>query len=188
MLDIIKNPTANTTPITTYAAKNIQNINIIKNSTFEREILQLWRDFSTKFHYELKQRNNNANNGFVYDIEVISTFANTVDYNAVLEEFYTPYFVSINDYRANPQNSDLSKSLTSNGLKLDTLSDVAYLHYLKLLVLKVDTGAYYQGFHGDSCITIAVGNITDEAGRLIKIAEEYIQSGYRQTLDPSGKL
>jgi methionyl aminopeptidase len=24
-------------------------------------------------------------------------------------------------------------------------------------VLKVDTCAYYQGFHGDSCITIAVG-------------------------------
>ena len=47
-------------------------------------------------------------------------------------------------------------------------------------VLKVDTGAYYQGFHGDSCITIAVGNVTDEAGRLIKIAEESLYKGIEQ--------
>lgn len=47
-------------------------------------------------------------------------------------------------------------------------------------VLKVDTGAYYQGFHGDSCITIAVGNVTDEAARLIKIAEESLYKGIEQ--------
>ena len=46
-------------------------------------------------------------------------------------------------------------------------------------VLKVDTGAYYQGFHGDSCITIAVGNVSDEAARLIKIAEESLFKGDR---------
>ena len=47
-------------------------------------------------------------------------------------------------------------------------------------VLKVDTGAYYQGFHGDSCITIAVGNVADEAARLIKIAEESLYKGIEQ--------
>ncbi|MEB3150079.1 MAG: type I methionyl aminopeptidase [Sphaerospermopsis sp.] len=47
-------------------------------------------------------------------------------------------------------------------------------------VLKVDTGAYYQGFHGDSCITIAVGNVTPEAARLIKIAEEALYKGIEQ--------
>lgn len=47
-------------------------------------------------------------------------------------------------------------------------------------VLKVDTGAYYQGFHGDSCITIAVGNVTSEAARLIKIAEESLYKGIEQ--------
>ncbi|MFM6042163.1 MAG: type I methionyl aminopeptidase [Dolichospermum sp.] len=47
-------------------------------------------------------------------------------------------------------------------------------------VLKVDTGAYYQGFHGDSCITIAVGNVTTEAARLIKIAEESLYKGIEQ--------
>ncbi len=47
-------------------------------------------------------------------------------------------------------------------------------------VLKVDTGAYYQGFHGDSCISIAVGEITQEAAKLIRIAEEALYKGIEQ--------
>ncbi|MGH2415389.1 MAG: type I methionyl aminopeptidase, partial [Microcystaceae cyanobacterium] len=47
-------------------------------------------------------------------------------------------------------------------------------------VLKVDTGAYYQGFHGDSCITIAVGEVTPEAARLIRVAEEALFKGIAQ--------
>ncbi|HLP89059.1 MAG TPA: type I methionyl aminopeptidase [Nostocaceae cyanobacterium] len=47
-------------------------------------------------------------------------------------------------------------------------------------VLKVDTGAYYQGFHGDSCITIAVGNVSPEAARLIRVAEEALYKGIEQ--------
>ncbi|WP_017315575.1 type I methionyl aminopeptidase [Mastigocladopsis repens] len=47
-------------------------------------------------------------------------------------------------------------------------------------VLKVDTGAYYQGFHGDSCITIAVGEVTPEADRLIRVAEEALFKGIAQ--------
>ena len=47
-------------------------------------------------------------------------------------------------------------------------------------VLKVDTGAFYQGFHGDSCITIAVGNVTPEAAKLIRIAEESLFKGIEQ--------
>ncbi len=47
-------------------------------------------------------------------------------------------------------------------------------------VLKVDTGAYYQGFHGDSCITIAVGNVTPEADKLIRVAEEALYKGIEQ--------
>ncbi|MBW4666829.1 MAG: type I methionyl aminopeptidase [Cyanomargarita calcarea GSE-NOS-MK-12-04C] len=47
-------------------------------------------------------------------------------------------------------------------------------------VLKVDTGAYYQGFHGDSCITIAVGKVTEDAAKLIKIAEESLYKGIEQ--------
>ncbi|MBW4554703.1 MAG: type I methionyl aminopeptidase [Trichormus sp. ATA11-4-KO1] len=47
-------------------------------------------------------------------------------------------------------------------------------------VLKVDTGAYYQGFHGDSCITIAVGEVTPDATKLIRVAEESLYKGIEQ--------
>ncbi|MBE9181745.1 type I methionyl aminopeptidase [Oculatella sp. LEGE 06141] len=47
-------------------------------------------------------------------------------------------------------------------------------------VLKVDTGAYYEGFHGDSCITIAVGQVTPEAATLIRVAEETLYKGIEQ--------
>ncbi|NJL37857.1 MAG: type I methionyl aminopeptidase [Leptolyngbyaceae cyanobacterium RM2_2_4] len=47
-------------------------------------------------------------------------------------------------------------------------------------VLKVDTGAYHEGFHGDSCITIAVGEVTAAAAKLIKIAEEALYKGIEQ--------
>ncbi len=47
-------------------------------------------------------------------------------------------------------------------------------------VLKVDTGAYYQGFHGDSCITIAVGEVTPDAAKLIRVAEESLYKGIEQ--------
>ncbi len=47
-------------------------------------------------------------------------------------------------------------------------------------VLKVDTGAYYQGYHGDSCITIAVGKVSPKATKLIKVAEEAMYAGIDQ--------
>ena len=47
-------------------------------------------------------------------------------------------------------------------------------------VLKVDTGAYFEGFHGDSCITIAVGEVSPEAARLIRVAEEALYKGIEQ--------
>jgi methionyl aminopeptidase len=47
-------------------------------------------------------------------------------------------------------------------------------------VLKVDTGAYYQGYHGDSCITIAVGKVNPKAAKLIRVAEEALYKGIEQ--------
>lgn len=47
-------------------------------------------------------------------------------------------------------------------------------------VVKVDTGAYYQGFHGDSCITIGVGEVTADAAKLIRVAEEALYKGIEQ--------
>lgn len=48
-------------------------------------------------------------------------------------------------------------------------------------VLKVDTGAYFQGFHGDSCITIAVGDsVKPEALKLMQVAEAAMYQGIEQ--------
>ncbi|MEM8639147.1 MAG: type I methionyl aminopeptidase [Cyanobacteria bacterium P01_G01_bin.54] len=47
-------------------------------------------------------------------------------------------------------------------------------------LLKVDTGAYQDGFHGDSCITVAIGRIKPKAKKLLKIAEEALYKGIAQ--------
>ena len=47
-------------------------------------------------------------------------------------------------------------------------------------LLKVDTGAYYEGFHGDSCITIAVGEVSPQARRLMMAAEAALSAGIEQ--------
>ena len=47
-------------------------------------------------------------------------------------------------------------------------------------LLKVDTGAYFNGFHGDSCITIAVGEVAAEAKRLMAAAEAALYAGIEQ--------
>jgi len=47
-------------------------------------------------------------------------------------------------------------------------------------VLKVDTGAYYDGFHGDSCITIPIGMVSPAAQALIEAAEAALYAGIAQ--------
>ena len=47
-------------------------------------------------------------------------------------------------------------------------------------LLKVDTGAYFEGFHGDSCITIAVGQISAEAQKLMEAAQAALYAGIQQ--------
>ena len=48
-------------------------------------------------------------------------------------------------------------------------------------VLKVDTGAFYQGFHGDSCLTIAVGgDVSAKATHLIRVAEGALYKSIEQ--------
>lgn len=47
-------------------------------------------------------------------------------------------------------------------------------------VLKVDTCAYYQGFHGDSCITIAIDEVSADAAQFIRVAEEALYMGIKQ--------
>lgn len=39
-------------------------------------------------------------------------------------------------------------------------------------IVKIDVGAFYRGFHGDSARTIAVGNVSKDASRLIEVTRE----------------
>ena len=54
-------------------------------------------------------------------------------------------------------------------------------------LLKVDTGAFYNGYHGDSCITICIGKTSDEAVELSKVAQEALMLGINQ-IKPKNKL
>jgi len=47
-------------------------------------------------------------------------------------------------------------------------------------LLKVDTGAYYEGYHGDSCVTICVGEASPEAQTLSRVARESLMAGLAQ--------
>jgi methionyl aminopeptidase len=45
-------------------------------------------------------------------------------------------------------------------------------------LLKVDTGAYFEGYHGDSCVTICVGEgVPEEARNLSRVAQESLMKG-----------
>jgi len=44
-------------------------------------------------------------------------------------------------------------------------------------IVKIDVGAYYKGFHGDSARTIPVGRVSDEALRLIEATEKSFWAG-----------
>ncbi|NEO88372.1 MAG: type I methionyl aminopeptidase [Spirulina sp. SIO3F2] len=47
-------------------------------------------------------------------------------------------------------------------------------------LLKVDTGAYQGGFHGDSCITVAIGRVKPKAKKLMEVAEAALYKGIAQ--------
>lgn len=44
-------------------------------------------------------------------------------------------------------------------------------------VVGLDVGAYFEGFHGDTATTVAVGEIGAEATRLLRIADEALHEG-----------
>jgi len=44
-------------------------------------------------------------------------------------------------------------------------------------IISVDCGAFLNGFHGDAARTFAVGNVTEEASKLIKVTEESFFKG-----------
>ena len=47
-------------------------------------------------------------------------------------------------------------------------------------IVKVDVGAFYKGFHGDSARTIPVGRVSDEAKKLIEVTRPSFFAGVEQ--------
>ncbi|MBQ9779879.1 MAG: type I methionyl aminopeptidase [Clostridia bacterium] len=44
-------------------------------------------------------------------------------------------------------------------------------------IVKIDVGAFYRGFHGDSARTIPVGRVSDEAQKLIQVTRDSFYAG-----------
>ncbi|MBQ2826846.1 MAG: type I methionyl aminopeptidase [Clostridia bacterium] len=47
-------------------------------------------------------------------------------------------------------------------------------------IVKIDVGAFYRGYHGDSARTFPVGEISEEAKRLIEVTKESFYRGVAQ--------
>lgn len=48
-------------------------------------------------------------------------------------------------------------------------------------LVKIDTGAYFEGYHGDSCISLCVGEgVSEAAQRLSRVAQESLMKGLAQ--------
>ncbi|MCT0248362.1 type I methionyl aminopeptidase [Synechococcus sp. CS-205] len=44
-------------------------------------------------------------------------------------------------------------------------------------LVKIDTGAYFEGYHGDSCVSICVGACSEDTTRLSRVAQESLMRG-----------
>ena len=50
-------------------------------------------------------------------------------------------------------------------------------------IISIDCGAIIQGWHGDAAFTAPVGQVTEEAAKLIKVTEESLYAGIDQMVD-----
>ena len=50
-------------------------------------------------------------------------------------------------------------------------------------IISIDCGAIIQGWHGDAAFTAPVGQVTEEAAKLIKVTEESLDAGIDQMVD-----
>ena len=47
-------------------------------------------------------------------------------------------------------------------------------------IIKIDTGAYYEGYHGDSCISVPIGKVKRKTFKLLEVAETAMYKGIEQ--------
>ena len=50
-------------------------------------------------------------------------------------------------------------------------------------ILSIDCGAIIEGYHGDAAFTMAIGEVTAEAEKLIRVTEESLEAGIAQMVD-----
>ena len=50
-------------------------------------------------------------------------------------------------------------------------------------ILSIDCGAIIEGYHGDAAVTVAVGDVSDEAAALLKTTEASLQAAIEQIRD-----
>lgn len=50
-------------------------------------------------------------------------------------------------------------------------------------VLSIDCGAIVEGYHGDAAFTMAVGEVSEAAGRLLEVTEASLRAGIEQMWD-----
>jgi methionyl aminopeptidase len=50
-------------------------------------------------------------------------------------------------------------------------------------IISIDCGAIIEGYHGDAAFTAPVGQVTDEAARLMKVTEESLYAGVEAMVD-----
>jgi methionyl aminopeptidase len=109
----------------------------------------------------------------------------TADLNAVAEAYIrerdaTPSFLGYRGYPASictSLNDEVVHGIPSKKRKLKEGD-----------VLSLDFGAIWEGFHGDSAVTVFVGRPpSEEAVRLIRVTEESLEAGISQ-VRPGGRL
>jgi methionyl aminopeptidase len=50
-------------------------------------------------------------------------------------------------------------------------------------ILSLDCGAIIEGYHGDAAVTIPIGQVSEEASRLMKVTDESLQAAIAQIRD-----
>ena len=50
-------------------------------------------------------------------------------------------------------------------------------------IISIDCGAIIEGYHGDAAFTAPVGEVSEDAARLIKVTEESLNAGIEQMVD-----
>ncbi len=50
-------------------------------------------------------------------------------------------------------------------------------------IISIDCGAIMEGYHGDAAQTVPVGDVSDEAARLVQVTEESLEAAIKQMID-----